>query len=116
MSIINIDDARNTNIQQTGLNLPGYSDGNNTNLLSLEHSMWAEIIEDIIQNQSYMDNKKNNYFSKTIRMVFEQNEKYMPVFNFPLTRYIINMLATLYNNKTVLPTVDRVVDDNSEKG
>ena len=113
---INIDDARNSNIQQTGLNLPGYSDGNNTNLLSLEHSIWAEVIEDIIQNQSYMDNKKNNYFSKTIRMVFEQNEKYMPVFNFPLTRYIINMLATLYNNKTVLPTVDRVVDDSSEKG
>lgn len=100
--------SENNNVR-TYESIQGYSDSNNQNLLSIDNSVWAIIIDDAIQNQSYYDNKKGNYFSQTIGRKFEQNEKYMPYFNMPITRWAVNMLSTLYNSKTVLPALDKAV-------
>lgn len=101
-------DTKNNNVR-TYEAIQGYGDSNNQNLLSIDNPVWAMVIDDAIQNQSYYDNKKGNYFSQTIGRKFEQNEKYMPYFNMPITRWAVNMLSTLYNSKTVLPALDKAV-------
>ncbi len=87
-------------------NIPKMQNEDSQNLLSVDNPQWAFIQDDVIKNIAFKNNKKNRYLYEVINEKFTNNGEFMPNFNFPITKYFIIMLSTIYSDRTVLPAID----------
>lgn len=87
-------------------NIPQMQGENSESILAVDNSQWAAIMENVIKNVAFKNNKKDRYLFEVVAEKFTNNGEFMPTFNFPLTKYFIIMLSTLYSDRTILPAID----------
>lgn len=92
--------------QYSGGKFPKFEDEESQGLLSVDSDLWTGIQENIKKNTAFKNNRKDEYFRAVIGDKFTNNQEFIPSFNFPLTKYFVIMLSTLYSAKTVLPAID----------
>lgn len=92
--------------QYAGIDIPKLENEDSQSLLSVDSDKWAQIQEHIKKNAAFKNNRKEEYFAAVIGDKFTNNAEMIPSFNFPLTKYFVIMLSTLYSAKTVLPAID----------